>query len=62
MCLDERRINLFRRIGDLWRGDWSGSSFDGRDGKRWIDTILDGTDSQVDKIEDWIKSLEEEYE
>jgi hypothetical protein len=38
----QARVDLIERVGKLWRGDWSGHSFDGRDGQGWIHTALHG--------------------
>lgn len=40
--LEPERIGILRRIGNILRGDWTMTEFDGRDVKRWIDTVLDG--------------------
>lgn len=42
MPIAPQRADALRRIGLLWRGDWSGTVFDGRDGQRWIETALSG--------------------
>lgn len=58
----ERRRKLLLRIGDLWRGDWSGSNFDGRDGKKWLYAIAGDDETELARVEQWISELEsEEY-
>jgi hypothetical protein len=34
-------------VAALWRGDWSGHVFDGRDGERWLRNIAHGSDDDV---------------
>lgn len=40
--LSDLQIQRLKEIGEIVRGDWSGSVFDGRDVKRWIDSVLSG--------------------
>ena len=42
--LEPYQVEQLHRIADLIRGDWSGSSFDGRDVKKWIMRTLSGED------------------
>lgn len=56
--MDDRRAGLLRRIGALWRGDWTGHVFDGRDGNRWITTILDGDPAALEQLDAELKRLE----
>ena len=36
------RNELLMRIAGLWRGDWSGHVFDGKDGANWIEAAVHG--------------------
>ncbi len=51
------RVKLLQLIGDMWRGDWTGSEFDGRDGSGWINVALSGEWDEVknltEKLEHW---------
>lgn len=60
--LDSRRDALLRRIANLWRGDWSGTEFDGRDGKRWILAALDGDAGQLAELDRELTETEESYD
>lgn len=59
--MDEQRDSLLRRIAALWRGDWSGDMFDGRDGKRWIETALDGNTEALAKLDRELTEREQAY-
>lgn len=59
--MTDRQIELLRLIGDTWRGDWSGSVFDGRDGRRWIETALTGTDTELDELAAELRRIEDYY-
>jgi hypothetical protein len=59
--LTERRVRVIRRIGSIWRGDWSGTMFDGRDGRRWLETALDGDDDALDALESELAAIEDSY-
>jgi hypothetical protein len=54
-------LTLLRRIGTLWRGDWSGYMFDGRDGQRWIETAISGAPGDLTALEAELKEVEESY-
>jgi hypothetical protein len=56
--LRERRDALLDRIGNLWRGDWTGRSFDGRDGQRWITDATHGTETEMDVLDAELQSRE----
>jgi len=58
--IDPIREDLLMRVGDLWRGDWSGHSFDGRDGAGWIDRALHGDAEDLRSLSDELKRLEGE--
>jgi hypothetical protein len=45
---DEERIPRLNLVGELIRGDWSGTEFDGRDVRDWIDLILGGKYGEFD--------------
>ena len=36
-----KQRELLEWIAELWRGDYSASRFDGRDGRRWIYTVIE---------------------
>lgn len=57
--MDEARVKLLERIATLWRGDWSGHSFDGRDGHHWIMTALHGDAFQLAELDTDLTSQEE---
>lgn len=42
LLLQDWQVEQLQLIGTLIRGDWSGSAFDGRDIRNWIDATLDG--------------------
>lgn len=50
VTLSGDRIEIIRLTGLLIRGDWSMTSFDGRDVKRWLDTALYGNPIEVATI------------
>lgn len=56
--MDEKERNLLQRIGSLIRGDWSGSVFDGRDVRDWINLVCEG---KLDEAENIISIYEKEY-
>lgn len=58
--LESERANLLRRVGNLLRGDWSMTEFDGRDCKRWIDTALDGDMAQLRDLAEELAGKEED--
>jgi hypothetical protein len=39
------------RIGEKWRGDWSGHDFDGRDGQQWLLTAVTGSSEELDELQ-----------
>ncbi len=49
--LIEYRVRLLVAIACAWRNDWTGSCFDGRDGKHWIFSSLVGDKELLD----WVK-------
>jgi hypothetical protein len=57
----ERRDRLIREIARLWRGDWSGTTFDGRDGQRMLLTALDGDSDALDSLEVTIAEIRASY-
>ena len=57
----ERRDELILRIGQLWRGDWSGSSFDGRDGQDWLTCAVSGDSDDLDELEQTLQRIENSY-
>lgn len=56
------RHGLVARIGELWRGDWTGHVFDGRDGQRWLNTAMGGNDTDLAQLEDELTRIEQSYE
>lgn len=56
IALRRWQVEQLRLIADLIRGDWSGSIFDGRDVKRWIESTLDGKD-----VRNYLKEIQDEY-
>lgn len=55
----DRRSALIERIGTLWRGDWSGHRFDGRDGERWLTTAVYGDEAGLAELEAELARVEE---
>jgi hypothetical protein len=53
------RVDCLKRIGALWRGDWSGHRFDGRDCQRWIETALYGSADDLRVLDEELHGLEE---
>lgn len=60
--MDSRRVALLERIGELWRGDWTGHAFDGRDGQGWINTALHGDEADLKKLDTDLWHHENEQE
>lgn len=58
--MDELRKEAIYLIADLWRGDWSGYTFDGRDGKRWLLEAVDGSENDVRVLIDELRELQME--
>ena len=56
------RAELLERIGQLWRGDWSGHVFDGKDGQDWINRALYGNGEDLDALARELDRVEREYE
>lgn len=56
------RAALLRRIAELWRGDWTGNTFDGRDGSRWIRTAIEGDEAALTKLAEELAEVERAYE
>lgn len=54
---DEERVPRLSLVGELIRNDWSGTEFDGRDVRDWIDLILDGKYGEFD---DEVKHITED--
>ena len=48
-------------IGRLWRGDWSGYNFDGRDGQRWINIVLADEETEIRLLIQQLKKLKDSY-
>lgn len=57
----ERRNAFLERIADLWRGDWSGRVFDGKDGSSWIVTAVDGDAEALDQLDRDLSEAENAY-
>lgn len=57
----ERREALLMEIACAWRSDWSGRSFDGDDGHRWIDTALHGSMADLDQLAKELADLAESF-
>lgn len=57
--LDER-VALLRRVGNIMRGDWSMTMFDGRDVKWWITTALDGDPAALRELGEDLRAIEED--
>lgn len=57
---NERRA-LAARIGALWRGDWPGHVFDGRDGQGWLDTVMNGDADDLAGLADDLAAIERSY-
>lgn len=55
------RAQLLIRVAELWRGDWSGRVFDGRDGERWIMTALSGDEAALTKLAEELTKIERTY-
>jgi len=47
---DMLRWQLVGIVGSKIRGDWSGTEFDGRDVRNWLETAADGTIEEVNKL------------
>ncbi len=54
------RAEALEKIAQLWRGDWSGAAFDGRDGQRWIDTALYGNSEDLADLMRQLERVEAE--
>jgi hypothetical protein len=57
----ERRDALVLRIGELWHGDWTGTTFDGRDGQQWLFTAIQGDDAELDSLARTLTDIEDSY-
>jgi len=57
----ERRAALIREIAQLWRGDWSGHAFDGKDGCDWLTTALDGDADELAALAADLKKVADGY-
>lgn len=55
------RHRLVARIGALWRGDWSGHVFDGRDGQEWLDTAMGGNADDLRQLSDRLDEIKQFY-
>ena len=55
-----RRHALVARVGNLWRGDWTGHSFDGRDGQRWLDAAMGGNADDLDQLDAELTGYEQD--
>jgi hypothetical protein len=56
-----RRDELLLLIADLWRSDWSGHVFDGKDGAGWITTAVTGDDAALDELHADLVSTVDSY-
>lgn len=54
------RAALLDRIATLWRGDWSGHAFDGRDGRNWINAATYGDAAALTELSAELKDYEDE--
>lgn len=61
MSMSGPRGELLRRIAELWRGDWSAMTFDGKDGSGWILTALDGDEDELQKLAQELTEVEQSY-
>lgn len=52
------RHALVSRVGALWRGDWTGHCFDGRDGQRWLDTAMGGDAADLAQLDTELTAYE----
>jgi hypothetical protein len=59
--IGQGRVDLLTRIGKLWRGDWSGREFDGRDGAGWINTALYGSADDLRALHHELAEMEKSY-
>lgn len=57
--MTDREKELLLRIGTLIRGDWSGTYFDGREVRDWIQRVVEGKD--LDDLDETLKAYEENY-
>jgi hypothetical protein len=57
--LAEQQRALLERIGAVWRGDWSGHNYDGRDGQRWIGLALSDHPAHHAELDVMLKRQEE---
>lgn len=55
-----QRHALVARIGNLWRGDWTGHRFDGRDGQRWLDAAMGGNADDLAQLAAELTEVEED--
>lgn len=55
--MDELHEEALDLIATLWRGDWSGHVFDGRDGARWLQTVAGGDKAEVMALIGELRSL-----
>jgi hypothetical protein len=53
------RAAILHRIGNILRGDWSMTEFDGRDCKHWIDTALDGGADALKDLGEELRRIED---
>jgi hypothetical protein len=61
VIVGQGRVDLLERIAQLWRGDWSGHVFDGKDGADWINTALHGDADALRKLNDDLAEVENGY-
>jgi hypothetical protein len=56
--IGQGRVDLLERISQLWRGDWSGREFDGKDGHGWIQGALYGDADTLRKLDKELAGVE----
>jgi hypothetical protein len=57
----ERRNQTVLRIGRLWRGDWTATMFNGRDGLAWLTTAISGSSQELDALDQTLQDIEDSY-
>ena len=55
--LSAERIAVIEKVADLWRGDWSGREFDGKEGSWWLRTALNGSDEELAEVRDRMEHI-----
>jgi hypothetical protein len=56
-----RRDEMVLKIASLWRGDWTGTNFDGRTGQSWLRAAVTGSAADLDELERELIDVEESY-